>query len=102
MTCQELMLVIDAFVDDELSVMENLRVQAHLVFCHACRGTVESEVRLRGLIEADARAEVTPPHLRDRILRLADEQAPPGPSPGGRRAPRTRRIAPGASATGTR
>ncbi len=99
MTCQEMAVHIDAFLDDELSVMENLRVQAHLVFCQECRRIVESETRLRGLIEADALADAAPAHLRDRILRLTGEQAPPGPTlPVGPVVARVRRFRMGALA----
>lgn len=99
MTCQEMAVHIDAFLDDELSVMENLRVQAHLVFCQECRRIVESETRLRGLIEADSLADAAPAHLRDRILRLTGEQAPPGPTlPVGPVVARVRRFRMGALA----
>ena len=80
MTCQELAVHIDAFLDDELFVMENLRVQAHLVFCQECRKIVESEAKLRNLIEADAVAERAPAQLRERILRSIGERPSPGRS----------------------
>lgn len=74
MTCQELASHIDAFLDDELSVGENLRIQAHLVFCELCRQVVASEVKLRNLIEADAFEDFAPGSLRERIVEQAREQ----------------------------
>lgn len=69
MICKELTRYIDAFLDDELSVIENLRVQAHLALCGNCRAVVKSEVSLRRLIEADALQDSAPAYLRERILR---------------------------------
>lgn len=74
MTCQELASYIDAFLDDELSVGENLRIQAHLVFCELCRQVVASEVKLRNLIEADTFEDFAPGSLRERIVEQAREQ----------------------------
>lgn len=74
MICKELTKYIDAYLDDELSVMENLRVQAHLVFCGECREIVKSEVTLRSLIEADALDDRAPEHLREKILQQIGER----------------------------
>lgn len=96
MTCQELAVAMDAFLDDELSVVETLRVQAHLVFCHRCRKIVESEVGLRALMEADAAADTAPAALRDRILQLAPPQPPQASLPApGRSRPRAAAFAGG-------
>src|SRR5262245_30184637 len=81
MICQELTRYIDAFLDDELSVMENLRVQAHMAFCGNCRAIVKSEITLRSLIEADALRDSAPDHLREKILCQISEQ-PQRPSGG--------------------
>lgn len=82
MTCQDLATHLYAYLDDELSVVETLRVQGHLAFCHGCRGIAESEASLRGLIEADALEERAPAALRERILGQIAEQPLPQPSPG--------------------
>ena len=74
MICKELTRYIDAYLDDELSVMENLRVQAHVVFCGECREIVKSEVRLRSLIEADALDDKAPEYLREKILQQIGER----------------------------
>ncbi len=77
MICKEMTRYIDAFLDDELSVIENLRVQAHLALCGNCRAVVKSEVSLRSLIEVDALQDNAPEHLREKILREVGEQLQP-------------------------
>jgi len=79
MTCPELLQAIDPYLDDELSVLEVLRVQAHLLRCDPCRTAMESEARLHGLLEADALQDQPSPALRDQILRRL-ATVPPGPS----------------------
>jgi anti-sigma factor RsiW len=89
MTCRELLQAVDPYLDDELSVLEVLRVQAHLLRCDPCRTAMESEARLRALLEADAMQDQPAPALRDQILqRLAT--LPSGPSSPERR---RRRVA---------
>lgn len=73
MICKELERYIDAFLDDELSVIDNLRVQTHLVFCNKCKAVVKSEVSLRSLIETDALEDKAPEHLREKILQQVRE-----------------------------
>lgn len=80
MICKEMARYIDAFLDDELSVIDNLRVQAHLALCANCRAVVKSEVSLRRLIEADALQDSAPAYLRERILREIGERPQPRPS----------------------
>lgn len=77
MICKELTRYVDAYLDDELSVMENLRVQAHVVFCGKCRSVVKSEASLRSLIEADALEDSAPDHLKEKILQQIGERALP-------------------------
>lgn len=92
MTCQELVRSIDAFLDDELSVMETLKVQGHLAFCGSCRTVVESEAKLRAFVEAEALQDVAPAHLRERILRAIEEE--PAREGRRRRASSLRRLVP--------
>ncbi|MBI4590933.1 MAG: zf-HC2 domain-containing protein [Candidatus Rokubacteria bacterium] len=69
MTCRELVSAIDPYLDDELTVMETLRMQGHLLFCEACRQAIESEALLRSFVAADAAADEAPAALRERIRR---------------------------------
>jgi anti-sigma factor RsiW len=68
MTCPELLQAVDPYLDDELSVLEVLRVQAHLLRCDPCRAAMASEARLHALLEADGLQDGPPPALRERIL----------------------------------
>ncbi len=82
MTCHEIRQAIDPYLDDELPVLEVLRVQAHLLRCEPCRGAMESEARLHSLWEADAMQDQASPALRARILeRLSTVPSPPPSSP---------------------
>jgi len=71
MTCQEFLRAIDPYLDDELSVMETLRVQGHLICCEPCRKAVESEAFLHSVVMADVDGDEAPPGLRERILERA-------------------------------
>jgi len=87
MICRELLQAIDPYLDDELSVLEVLRVQAHLLRCDPCRAAMDSEARLHAVLEADAMQDQPSPALREQILqRLAT--VPPAPS-----SPERRRFA---------
>ena len=68
MTCPELLQAIDLYLDDELPVLEVLRVQTHLLRCNRCRAAMASEVRLHALLEADGLQDQPPPALRERVL----------------------------------
>jgi anti-sigma factor RsiW len=85
MTCPELLQAIDPYLDDELSVLEVLRVQAHLLRCDPCRTAMGSEARLHALLEADALQDQPSPALRDQILQRLATVSPPRSSPGRRR-----------------
>lgn len=67
MTCREFAAALDPYLDDELSVLEVLRVQAHLRSCDWCRARMESEATLHALLAADAIQDQPPPGLWDRI-----------------------------------
>jgi anti-sigma factor RsiW len=79
MTCQELVHAIDPYLDDELSVLEVLRVHGHLLFCDPCRTVLESESQLHALLAADAVQDQPALALRQRIL---EHVSAAGPAPG--------------------
>jgi anti-sigma factor RsiW len=85
MTCPELLQAIDPYLDDELSVLEVLRVQAHLLRCDPCRTAMESEASVHALLEADALQDRPCPALRERILQRLATVSPGQPSPERRR-----------------
>jgi anti-sigma factor RsiW len=85
MTCPELLQAIDPYLDDELSVLEVLRVQAHVRRCEPCRTALASEARLHALLEADALQDQPSPALRDRVLQRLATVSPAPSSPRRRR-----------------
>ncbi|MBI3824851.1 MAG: zf-HC2 domain-containing protein [Candidatus Rokubacteria bacterium] len=76
MICHEFLRAVDAYLDDELSVMQALRMHGHLVSCEPCRRVMESEARLHALLSDAATGDEPPSSLRDRILqRVISEEA---------------------------
>lgn len=74
MTCDEFVRAIDAYLDDELSIMDILRVHRHLLSCEPCHRVMGSEARLHSLLAEDAVSPQPPGSLRERILeRVAPE-----------------------------
>jgi anti-sigma factor RsiW len=69
MTCDEFLRAIDAYLDDELSVMDILRAQGHLLSCEFCHRVMESEAALHSLLAVEAVAAEPPASLRERIIR---------------------------------
>ena len=69
MTCGEVRGAIDAYLDDELGVLEALRVQSHVRRCDACRNVLDAEATLHALLAADALQDDVPERLRERIVR---------------------------------
>ena len=78
MTCRDVLTALDAYLDDELTVLETLRVQQHLGRCVACGKAAETEAALHGLLAAEAMHEAPPVALQARILRdiRAETEAP--------------------------
>jgi mycothiol system anti-sigma-R factor len=68
MTCQEFLRALDPYLDDELPVLEVLRIQEHLRDCGRCRTVADSEGVLHSLLAGDAIQDDAPPALRERIL----------------------------------
>jgi anti-sigma factor RsiW len=69
MTCDEFVRAIDAYLDDELSIMDILRVHGHLISCELCHRVMGSEATLHNLLTNDVMRDQPPKSLRERILR---------------------------------
>jgi anti-sigma factor RsiW len=78
MTCDEFLRAIDAYLDDELSVMDILRVHGHLLSCELCRRVMGSEATLHSVLADDAARLQPPGSLRERILERVAIQAGAG------------------------
>ena len=77
MTCREMLSVVDAYLDGELSALEIIRVHDHLVNCERCRATLESEAALHSLLRSDSIEDEPSPALRARVLDLIGASPPP-------------------------
>ena len=79
MTCREMLSVVDAYLDGELSTPEIVRVHEHLINCERCPTILESEAVLHSLLRSDARDDEPPADLRARVLDLIRTSSPPSP-----------------------
>jgi anti-sigma factor RsiW len=50
MTCEDSRLYLSAYLDDELDVTRNLRIQSHLASCAACRKAQDEQLALRSAL----------------------------------------------------
>lgn len=66
MKCHEVRRALDPFMDDELSVPENLAVLAHLNLCAGCASVFEGESALRQALCRQLGGEAAPPELAAR------------------------------------
>ena len=75
MTCEQVLLAIDAYLDEEVTPLEALTVEDHLRECDACRRVVETQASLHALLAADALQDEPPARLRPRIISLITAEA---------------------------
>lgn len=68
MTCADLLSTIDAYLDDEMSVTDVLRVHRHLRACDRCRRALEVQASLHALLAEDAARDQPPATMRSRVL----------------------------------
>jgi hypothetical protein len=77
MICDEFMGSIDAYLDDELPIMDILRAHGHVRSCEFCPRILGSEGTPHSLLAGDAIRDQPPWSVRDRIIRrvAAEERA---------------------------
>jgi len=80
MRCDEFLGAIDAYFDDELSIMDILRVHRHLLSCECCYRAMGSEAALHSLLADDAARDQPSRSLRKRIIRRVAAQESTGSS----------------------
>lgn len=77
MQCQESNQALDAYVDNELELMQSVSVEEHLARCTECMGKVESRRALRGAIQNANLRATAPPELVKSVrkeLRFSEEE----------------------------
>src|SRR6185437_5527412 len=67
MNCQDMRLLLHAYLDDELGAAESLAVARHLAECDACRQRFDAYARLRGNLRQADLHRSAPAALRARI-----------------------------------
>lgn len=80
MSCEDIQLYVDSFVDGEFAAPERVEFETHLVGCAACRRLVQEQAGLKSSLRALLRAPAAPRPLRERLeaaLEKADAEAPP-------------------------
>jgi anti-sigma factor RsiW len=68
MTCRHVQRALEAYLDEELTVLEALAIDDHLGECARCRQAMEAAATLHCLFAADVMQDEPPPGLRSRIL----------------------------------
>lgn len=76
MTCDEVLRVIDPYLDGELSVVDTLEAHEHFERCETCRRIFESEAALHTRLTQAIRGEDVPAGLRSRIRGRIEGAAP--------------------------
>jgi anti-sigma factor RsiW len=85
MTCHDVLALIDPYLDDELGMLEMLRVDEHLAQCEACRRVRDAETDLHALLAADAVRDAPTARLCEHIARTTATSAAPRGLRSGRR-----------------
>ena len=67
MTCDEVLWVIDPYLDGELPVVDTLKAHEHLERCETCRRIFESEAALHTRVTQAVRGEDVPAGLRNGV-----------------------------------
>jgi mycothiol system anti-sigma-R factor len=73
--CQETLAEIEAFLDGEVDVTIQSRVEVHLSDCSPCMQRVEFRRHVKLLVSRKCGHETLPPGLRERISALIDGDA---------------------------
>lgn len=68
MNCQDIRMLLHAYLDDELGAAESLAVARHLAECDACRQRFDTYARLRGDLQQAGLYRPAPAALRARIM----------------------------------
>jgi hypothetical protein len=72
MDCQTATLLIEAYHDDELELVDAAQLLAHLEHCTACQGRCDESARLRDTLRAGRPVDRCPEELARRLARRVD------------------------------
>src|SRR5690349_19762423 len=78
MQCQESKKVLDAYVDNEVDVLQSVALEEHLAGCADCSQTLKSRRALKGAIQNADLRYTAPPELVSAIrknLRFSEEKS---------------------------
>ncbi|MBD1371853.1 hypothetical protein IC620_05705 [Hazenella sp. IB182357] len=76
LTCKEVEMVIERFVDEELDVLEEMYVEDHCRTCSACQFILEAKLdrALSGFLDTNMSLQTPPLHLVDDIMVAVSKQ----------------------------
>lgn len=80
MNCIKARRRLDMYMDNELSLPENMEILEHLNLCRTCKDVYQAEEKLRGILKGELSEPQPPPGLAARI-KGALREAPAKPSP---------------------
>jgi len=74
MNCDEAERFLDAYLDGELELSQQLELEQHLSGCSECQAVLQERREFRALFNAAAPNYKAPPELRDKILAITREE----------------------------
>jgi anti-sigma factor RsiW len=69
MTCEQVQELIHAYIDGELDLLSNVKIEGHLGECEICHAEERDHSNLRALVQGDTQYFTAPEMLRKRIQR---------------------------------
>jgi anti-sigma factor RsiW len=74
MNCDEAERFLDAYLDGELELSQQLELEQHLSGCQECQAVLQERREFRALFNAAAPSYKAPPGLRDKVLAITREE----------------------------
>ncbi len=75
--CQETLREIESFLDGELDVSVQQRIEMHLSDCNPCMQRAEFRRHVKVMVRSKCGGDSVPPALLDRVRALIDESPSP-------------------------
>jgi anti-sigma factor RsiW len=80
MNCDEAERFLDAYLDGELELSQQLELEQHLSGCAECQAVLKERREFRAFLTAAAPSFKAPPELRERVLAITREEPAPAKS----------------------